>query len=160
MIYTLKGDCDQDGYEWTSYFNSDDPSQDGDFEIISSHSSSAVCRAPIAIQAANVNAGSSDVTHIDLDIGFYCVNGEQDNGQCADFEVRYCCPKTQVGSCSTKGYEWTSWLSRDTAAGSGDWEMLHSFEPNQACSNPIGAKVTDIGGDGGSRRRRPWPWRR
>ena len=34
MIYTIKGDCDQDGYEWFSYTNSDDPSQDGDFEII------------------------------------------------------------------------------------------------------------------------------
>lgn len=75
-------------------------------------------------------------------VSFYCLNQEQDNGQCADFKVRYCCPKTQIDSCSTKGYEWTSCFSRDTAAG--------SFEPNQVCSNPIGARVTDTEEDGGS----------
>ena len=28
--------------------------------------------------------------------------------------------------------------------------MLHAFEQNEACANPTGAKVQDIGGDGGS----------
>ena len=91
-----------------------------------------------------------DQTHINLEMGFYCLNSEQSSGQCPDFEVRFCCNKKQVGTCDKKGYEWTSWLSRDTPADSGDWEMLHAFEPNEACANPTGAKVQDIGGDGGS----------
>ena len=91
-----------------------------------------------------------DQTHINLEMGFYCLNSEQSSGQCPDFEVRFCCNKKQIGSCDKKGYEWTSWLSRDTPADSGDWEMLHAFEPNEACADPTGVKVQDIGGDGGS----------
>ena len=39
-----------DGYEWTEYFNSDDATQDGDWELIKSFSPSDVCQNPIAVQ--------------------------------------------------------------------------------------------------------------
>ena len=44
------GDCEGEGYEWTNYFNSDDATQDGDWELIKSFSPSDVCQNPIAVQ--------------------------------------------------------------------------------------------------------------
>ena len=90
------------------------------------------CETPIAIEARPTDLGSTETTHIDIDIGFYCINSEQSSEQiCAEFEVRYCCPKTQVGTCNLKGWEWTPWLDRDDSDGVGDIELLHAFEPNQ-----------------------------
>ena len=144
------GTCDEDGYEWTQYYNQDTPSDTGDWETIANYSPGQVCRNPIAIQANNIDGGSAEFTHVDLTLGFYCINEEQSTGQCGDFEVRYCCPKMQVGECDKKGYEWTTFLSRDTPSDTGDWELLSAFEPNEVCASPTGAKVQDIGGDGGS----------
>lgn len=85
------------------------------------------------------------MTHIDNDLGFYCLNSEQAfGGLCADFEVRYCCPVMQVGECNKKGWEWTAWLDRDQPDGTGDWENLHAFEPNQACQNPSAVRAKDL----------------
>ena len=49
------GDCEGDGYEWTQYFNSDDATQDGDWELIKSFSPSDVCQNPIAVQGWVLN---------------------------------------------------------------------------------------------------------
>ena len=90
----------------------------------------AVCPSPLGIEAQALDGGSQDYFHIDLDLGFYCVNGEQEFGNvCADFQVRYCCPKWQVGECETKGHEWTEWLDRDDPEGTGDFELFASFHP-------------------------------
>ena len=142
------GECDQEGYAWTDYTNEDLPDNDGDYETKFAVTSTGVCDSPIAVQANNVDGGSQDQTHIDLTLGFYCLNSEQTNGQCADFEVRYCCPKYQVGECNKKGYEWTAWLDRDDPVGQGDWENLDAFEPGQACASPIAAKASDLSGKG------------
>ena len=142
------GECDQEGYDWTDYVNTDTAAGDGDFETKYDITGTSVCPNPIAIEANNVDGGSQDQTHIDLNLGFYCLNSEQNDGQCADFEVRYCCPKMQVGECNTKGYEWTAWLDRDDPVGQGDWENLDAFEPGQACANPIAAKAQDLSGAG------------
>ena len=63
------------------------------------------CENPIAIEAQPIanNTGSTQTTHIDIDIGFYCINEEQANNElCGEFEVRYCCPRTSFGSCDQK----------------------------------------------------------
>lgn len=42
------------------------------------------------------STGSQAVTHTDPLLGFWCINEEQPNWpkeRCADFEVRFCCPK-------------------------------------------------------------------
>jgi len=137
------GECDQDGYEWSDWLNDDDATGAGDYETLAKFSGKEACAAPIAAQAQATDDGSVEYTHIDTTIGFYCLNDEQSTGQCADFEVRYCCPKMQVGTCNVKGYEWTPYYNGDDATGTGDWEMLHNLEPNQACLNPMGAKVRD-----------------
>ena len=145
MIYILEaGECDEPGYEWSAWLNSDGADEDGDYETLAHFDASQACRDPIAIQANPIDSGSTFYTHIDTEVGFYCLNEEQPFGQiCADFEVRFCCAKTQVGECNKKGYEWTAWLDRDDPEGTGDWENLHAFEPNQACAKPIAVKAMD-----------------
>ena len=97
------GECDQPGYEWSDWLNKDSPDEDGDWETVSRYSASEACANPIAVQANPTDSGSTDYTHIDVEMGFYCINEEQGfGGLCADFEVRFCCPKTQVGECNKK----------------------------------------------------------
>ena len=61
--------------------------------------------------------------HMDLNLGFWCVNSEHTNG-CPDFEVELCCPKSQLGTCP-QGYSWTTWTDTDDPSGTGDWEPAH-----------------------------------
>ena len=123
--------------------------QDGDWEIKSNMPAGAVCPSPMGIEARALDNGVQDHFHIDFDLGFYCVNEEQEFGNiCADFEVRYCCPKWQLGECDIKGYEWTDWLDRDDPDGVGDYELLGAFDPYEACKSPIAVKAKDIGPDG------------
>ena len=143
------GHCEHEGYDWTPVMNIDSPDGDGDWEMIESLPMGSVCPKPKAIRVDPVSAGSREFFHIDIEKGFNCVNEEQTNGEtCADFQVQYCCPSTIIGHCDLKGYEWTDWLSDDTPDGTGDWELLSRFDPNQACSNPTGVKINDIGTGG------------
>jgi hypothetical protein len=83
--------------------NADSPDEDGDWETLSQFDSNSACNNPIAIQANPIDSGSTEYTHIDVMMGFYCLNTEQSYGNiCADFEVKFCCPKMQVGVCDTK----------------------------------------------------------
>lgn len=74
--------------------------------------STVSCQSLLSLQAnpmdlpsdPDVFGISAEPTHIDLSFGFYCSNEEQAFGQrCADFEVRYCCPKWQINECDIKG---------------------------------------------------------
>lgn len=111
----IDGDCSADGYAWTDYYNSDtNVTDNGDFEM--NGNTAGVCSDPHAVQARTVTGDiANDFTHIDKDVGFYCVNGEQDDGSCADYEVRYCCPKYQNGECNLKSHQWTEYYNRKWA---------------------------------------------
>ena len=87
------GTCDEPGYEWTDWLDRDDPTGDGDFENRPSFSMDEACADPIAVNARARSSGSTEVTHLDLYHGFWCLNEEQPNEDCADHEVRFCCPK-------------------------------------------------------------------
>lgn len=60
------------------------------------------------------------------------MNEEQENGLCADFAVRYCCPKytTGVMDCEKEGYKWSKWLNSDNPTGNGDFEYISTFTAN------------------------------
>ena len=45
------GSCDQEGYEWTDWVDTDDPTKDGDFENRPSMSNEQACADPIGIEA-------------------------------------------------------------------------------------------------------------
>lgn len=82
------------------------------------------------------------VTHVDLEWGFWCKNSEQPSDNCADFQVRYCCPKTQELACDKDGYAWTVWLDRDDPVDSGDWENKDGFDANVVCKTPYAVEVS------------------
>ena len=130
--------CDKKGYEWTKWINNDSPlTSTGDWETRSSYAEREVCSHPIGVQAYPTGSGSTEVTHIDTDLGFWCVNEEQTSGPCADFAVRFCCPQFEQGDCDTEGYAWTNWLDRDDPTDDGDYETLHDYSTDEACQNPI-----------------------
>ena len=68
----------------------------------------------------------------EIKIGFWCLNEEQENGTCADFAVRYCCPKYKTGvmNCAKEGYKWSKWLNSDNPTGNGDFEYISTFTAN------------------------------
>ena len=143
----IDGDCDQEGYEWTRYYDSDAFMNDGgDYELISSFSADQVCGNPAAVQARlqqTPNLPSYEFTHVSKDLGFYCVDSEQDDGKCDNYEVRFCCPKYQVGECNLQGYAWTNWIDNDDPTDLGDMENFSSLQPNTACRNPVAIKAKD-----------------
>ena len=146
-----QNDCDQGGYAWTNWLDRDDPTNGGDYETIADYAAVDACETPTAIQAQARTSGSTEVTHVDLEWGFWCNNDEQTNGDCADFEVRFCCPKTAEKSCDQEGYAWTGWLNSDTPTqGSGDWENRDSFAANIVCATPTAVQAQVRSGSTGS----------
>ena len=64
---------------------------------------------------------------------------------CADFEVRFCCPKYSAGSdCSEPDYDWTSWKNSDSPDETGDWEIVESYGEADVCSNPVGVEARKV----------------
>ena len=88
------GECDGFGYEWTAALNSDNPYAGlGDFEFIHNFNSHEACANPTGIRATTTpGAGYSDwPVHIDLILGFWCVNSEQtsSSGYCSDWSIQW-----------------------------------------------------------------------
>ena len=63
------GSCDQPGYEWTDWLNSDSPDEDGDWETLSRFDQNVACHNPIAVEAMATDSGSTEFTHIDTNLG-------------------------------------------------------------------------------------------
>ena len=82
---------------WTEWFDSDNPSREGDHELISNllrRHPGKLCYQPIAIDArlAETEIGYDHAlpnVEIDTEIGFKCNNEE--GRQCPNYEVRFCC---------------------------------------------------------------------
>jgi hypothetical protein len=92
--------CDEPGYTWTTWLDHDDPTDTGDWENRNNHEVNTVCAEPKGIQVQKVQGsyGSDQVTHFDNELGFWCINDEQPKDQqCADFEIRFCCPEEYYG---------------------------------------------------------------
>lgn len=47
-------------------------------------------------------------------------------------------PCTDGSNGAGQSYCWTRWLNRDRPSGTGDWELLVDFPPDQVCSRPVG----------------------
>ena len=154
------------GNQWSAWKNTDDPSNAGDFETISSFSDGDVCSNPSAVEArvrAGSPPGSTAMTHIDNNEGFWCINDEQPDGQpCADFEARFCCPGpirdpstnyTYItdGSCDDLSFGWSSWLNSMDPFGDvdGDFETLDKFGRILTCENPTAIKARTLTHPGG-----------
>ena len=131
------------GWAWTQWFNRDDPSDTGDWELITSFSDVDICQYPRAIKAQS--SGPQQYTHIDLEKGFWCINSENEQG-CNDYEVSYCCPAPKEsadgevtiieGTCEGDNYVWSDWLNGDDpVSGMGDIEHTRHFARHKVCQD-------------------------
>ena len=107
----MDGTCDDEDYYWTKWVNADSPvGSDGDWETLGKFARMNVCANPSGIQAKTSGPGATDVLHIHKESGFWCINAENPS-ECADFSVRFCCPKYKTGECSDEGHSWTGWYN-------------------------------------------------
>ncbi|XP_065141778.1 uncharacterized protein [Paramisgurnus dabryanus] len=135
----------------TRWFDRDDPSGMGDYELLADLLTSNpgyICRKPIGIEAQTISGLSASQTGnvfqvYDATHGFACVNAAQGGGQCADYKVRFICPEEFCSSCRTP------WIDRDNPDGVGDFETLDHIQieyPLQVCPQPIAIEVTTLSG--------------
>jgi hypothetical protein len=89
------------------------------------------CSNPIALQAHVVGSNtvfdtrlvSQHLNRFNLQDGLVCLNADQGNGRCNDYQTRYLCDGT-----------WTPWRNLDTPSSSGDWELRRGFPG--LCASP------------------------
>lgn len=118
-------------YPWIS---SDTPNATGDHESFSNLRKAAadkMCDNPIWL-AAKVKKTAyrfSAPQHYDHPLatfnpreGLVCLNQDQSNSGCQDFQVRYLCDETSVGG----SVRWTDWINNSRPDGVGDDERLRT----------------------------------
>ncbi|XP_013401814.1 uncharacterized protein LOC106167560 [Lingula anatina] len=142
------------GHYWTTWYDRDNPSGDGDHETLYEQKRLGyVCGGckPIGAQC-RVRGSTSTFTrwsgtapdilaiHCLPTKGLACVNSQQPDLSCNDYEIQYLCP-------STSG-TWTNYLDRDDPSGTGDWEKVSSFRGDgvNLCngSRPMCAHCRDV----------------
>merc|ERR1712130_860200 len=146
------GECTDNG-SWSSWFDHDNPSGTGDWELLQDRRDA--CAAPVAIEGRLVGSHATTTTEdisITLtapNIGLVCQNENQGDGSCLDYEVRFCCIKKvtslEVGTCTG---QWSSWDDRDNPSGTGDWEQIQfRHDADSLCENPsaVQARVVEKG---------------
>ena len=83
---------------WSSWFDRDDPSGTGDYEILSKlHDNKKLCDNPIAVEGRIKGSGETVTTqNVELTrTGLICRNNKQPVGKhCFDYEARFCCDKS------------------------------------------------------------------
>jgi hypothetical protein len=85
------------GY-WTSWFDRDEPSGNGDYETLHDFKNEGypVCASPIDIQCQTLNGvdwtQTGEVYTCAPSQGGSCVNSQQPDGSCQDYRVRFLCP--------------------------------------------------------------------
>ncbi|XP_069567079.1 uncharacterized protein [Brachyistius frenatus] len=138
----------------TGWFDHDDPTGNGDYEVLGDLLSiypRDICPQPIAIEVQTVSGepasnASDNVLIYDATYGFACVNADQGRRTCEDYKVRFTCPKE---FCQVSEQCRTQWLSGDNATDEGDVEsilqLMKTF-PGQVCGNPISIEAKTTSG--------------
>ncbi len=131
------------GYKplWTGWLNRDDPSGTGDGENFSLFTN-IPCKAPLTAECRRRMDGvdwsrTGEVMTCSA-AGSICLNAQQPDGRCDDYEVRFACPNaTSVGP----------WLNRDDPSGNGDGEHLSLLvQAGLTCAQPIGIECQTTAG--------------
>ncbi|XP_077396775.1 mucin-5AC-like [Festucalex cinctus] len=137
----------------TAWFDRDNPSGNGDFELLENlqnENPNEICEFPVDIEvktvAGNTLFSTGDIISIlDANTGFVCLNDDQPSGTCSDYQVRFTCPNDfcKENEC------WTPWLDRDNPSGTGDFETIDQLRldfPHQICPAPFEIEAETIHG--------------
>nr|XP_043891842.1 mucin-5AC-like isoform X6 [Solea senegalensis] len=139
---------------WTSWFNRDNPSEDGDQETLIElwkEYPGKICTNPLNIEVQTTSGDSmastgDTIARADTAVGFVCKNKDQKDGKCKDYHVRFQCFKS---FCDKAPKCWTQWFDRDNPSAKGDWETLEDLRkeyPGKICDNPIHIHVQTVDG--------------
>jgi hypothetical protein len=73
--------------------------------------------------------------------GFHCINEENAENGCEDYQVSFCCPDLTEGQCVLSGYVWGEFMSKDDPAELGDLELKTAFSEYEVCDGSLAIKV-------------------
>jgi len=84
------GDCTG---RWSSWKDRDNPSGNGDYELLRSFDEDDLCEKPMAAEARIIGSTILSTTEIvSFSVaGLVCLNNNQPLRRCSDYEVRFCC---------------------------------------------------------------------
>lgn len=123
---------------WSAWRNNDAPAGTGDLER------SLPCANPLGAECrrrsdAKDHSQTGEKVSCTASGGSVCLNAEQPDGACDDYEVRFVCPPEEL---------WTPWMNRDAPSGNGDGEHLNLLrqEGRSVCRNPIGVQCRRVDG--------------
>ncbi|XP_059807593.1 uncharacterized protein si:dkey-205h13.2 [Hypanus sabinus] len=140
----------------TEWFDRDDPSGKGDFEVLNlllNEFPNRICIHPDSCEVETTSGVPASQTGQNIQpcnvaTGFFCENKLQHNQRCHDYRIRFTCPETFCAATTTVHSEKkTRWFDRDDPTGRGDFETLTDLRkenPNEICSNPIACEVQTV----------------
>jgi hypothetical protein len=143
------GQCDDyqvrfacpNGSDYTPWLDRDDAGGNGDGEHHGIFvQEGRACAAPISIECATTSgipwSSTGEKVVCTPNRGAICLNAEQSDLWCEDYQVRFACPV---------GGSWTAWLNRDNAGGNGDGEHLGIFVgENKVCPRPLAVQCSRV----------------
>ncbi|XP_002730909.1 mucin-5AC-like [Saccoglossus kowalevskii] len=140
--------------DWTQWFDRDNPSGTGDWEmltdLISQYPNSALCPRPYALEVQTLDDNPASSTGDIFSqysplVGFVCRNSQQAEGYCEDYKVRFCChDEIEPPPCDG---EWTEWINVDdpTVDELGDIETLSRLcDEYEICERPSKIQAVSI----------------
>jgi hypothetical protein len=99
------------GAIWTPWFDRDDPSGAGDYETLADLAPTG-CLQALDIECFTLDGVdprfTGDVYTCDPAIGGVCINGDQPDGACHDYQVRFLCETRSVEAPTFQGH-WGRW---------------------------------------------------
>lgn len=125
-------DSSRSDYRW---INRDVPSYSGDYETLDAvqwEYPALYCDTPNYMQARVIddtpvlatNSVPQVLNRFNVRDGLVCLNADQSDGKCLDYQTRYRC----AGG-------WRDWQSHDRPSASGDWEPSSSYSLPEECND-------------------------
>jgi hypothetical protein len=146
MSYTAAYVCEWEPSvaRWTPWLDRDDPSGNGENEEVAAFlPTGQVCPSPLAIQCRRVSdkldwSQTGEKVICQPALGLTCLNAEQSDGICDDYEVRFACPDPAAQS---------AWFNQDIPDDGVDIEPLSTLvSVGLVCAEPIGIECQSAGG--------------
>ncbi|XP_072887756.1 uncharacterized protein [Hemitrygon akajei] len=144
----------------TEWFDIDDPSEDGDNELLNLlriKFPNGICLYPTACEVETtsgvpVSQTGENVQPCNVVAGFFCVNNEQSDQSCQDYRIRFTCPASFCAAPPTPDTSKickTEWFNIDDPSGEGDYETFNHLYirfSDRLCLYPSACEVETTSG--------------